>query len=131
MRPLPPLVQHPYGDSCKESTPSFILYTARVHLDGSATPHDTTDCPSRICILFLVVPSELDNKRKSWFDQRSQRNHLVKHKRCVVSSKFLTFPLLTVRCPRPGFFTLIIGRIFHVDYFTFAKIGAVATRCVL
>lgn len=36
-----------------------------------------------------------------------------------------------VRCPCAGFFTLIIGRIFHVDHFTFAKIGAVATRCVV
>jgi hypothetical protein len=30
-----------------------------------------------------------------------------------------------------GFFTLIIGRIFHADYFTIAKVGAVATRCVV
>ncbi|KAH9982426.1 hypothetical protein BGW80DRAFT_1263237 [Lactifluus volemus] len=29
-----------------------------------------------------------------------------------------------------GFFTLIIGRIFHVDYFTIAKVGAVATSFV-
>ena len=36
-----------------------------------------------------------------------------------------------VRYPRAGFFTLIIGRIFRVDHFTLAKVGAVVTRCVL
>ncbi|KAH9969008.1 hypothetical protein BC827DRAFT_1167055 [Russula dissimulans] len=32
----------------------------------------------------------------------------------------------TILSSMSGFFTLIIGRVFHVDHFTFAKIGAVA-----
>ena len=111
----------------QESTPSIKLCTNRVHIRCPPTPHDTRDGSASLYLLLSLVSCELVAQRGSWADQRGQRYNLVQHERCV----HLSTPKLYLTCSNPGFFTLILGRIFRIDNFSIAKIGAVATRCVM
>ena len=112
----------------QESTPSIKLCTNRVHIRCPPTPHDTRDGSASLYLLLSLVSCELVAQRGSWADQRGQRYNLVQHEWCVIISLLQSSKLTR---SNPGFFTLILGRIFRIDNFSIAKIGAVATRCVM
>ena len=112
----------------QESTPSINLCTNRVYIHCPSTPHDTRDGSASIYLLLSLVSCELVAQYGSRADQCGQCYDLVQHERCVL---IYLLQSSTLTRSNTGFFTLILGRIFRIDNFSIAKIGAVVIRCVI